>query len=138
MAKWKEGESGSPENQFKPGNTMGKGRPKKFLTKLREQEGFEKLTHSQVIDIFEDLIGLTLEELKGIYEDPNSTVVEVAVAKALKTDIENGVLSNHETVMSRIFGKASQTFKHEGIPDNNIKIEVLRPKDDDDDDKEEG
>lgn len=96
------------KTRFKPGQSGNPGgRPRKLLTIAAglHQGG---LSRSQLNDMIKALGGMTLNELKAVATDPKSLALEVAVANAIRNDIQNGRLQNVETVLSRSFGTPRQ------------------------------
>jgi len=91
--KFTPGESGNPE-----------GRPRKYISTLKEQ-GYKL---SEVNDAIQVLISMDLEELKTVYTNPRSTVLEVTIAGAIKKSIEKGSLYSIEALLSRVYGKPKE------------------------------
>ena len=55
------------------------------------------------------LLSMDIEELKAVYDNPKSTVLEKAVANAIRKSIEKGSLYNIETIITRAMGKPKET-----------------------------
>jgi hypothetical protein len=87
---WEKGESGNP-----------KGRPKKLVPSMKV-EGY-KLT--EINDTIQAIISMTMDELKLVWNNPNSTILEKTVAGALKKSLEKGNLESVETLINRVYGK---------------------------------
>lgn len=81
------------------------GRPRTYITTLKDN-GYKL---SEVNDCIMVLTSLTLEELKQVYENPNSTILEKTICNALFTSLKKGSLYSIETLLSRVFGTPKQT-----------------------------
>ena len=99
LVPWKAGQSGNPN-----------GRPRKFICTLK-QEGYKI---SEVNDTLQVLLSLSFEELKAVYDDPKSTMLEKLVAKALQTSLKKGDIATIETLLSRVFGTPKKTIDMQG------------------------
>lgn len=84
-----------------------KGRPKKWITTLKEQ-GYSK---SQVNDTIQVLLNLSIEELKDVYESDSTNILEKTVAHALKKSLEKGTLYSIETLLTRVYGQPKQEIE---------------------------
>ncbi len=101
---WKKGESGNPN-----------GRPRKFVSTLKSM-GYK---NSEVADSIQSMLAMTLDELKEVYQNPLSTVLEKTVAGAIKKSIEKGDLNSIEVLLSRVFGKPKESVKIDSpVPEN--------------------
>lgn len=80
------------------------GRPRKFATTMKDQ-GYKL---SEINDTFQVLLSMNLDELKGIYENKESTVLEKAVARAIQEAIKKGDLKNIDSILTRSFGFPKQ------------------------------
>lgn len=91
------------------------GRPRKFVSTLKGM-GYK---NSEVADSIQSMLAMTLEELKDIYQNPDSTVLEKTVAGAIKKSIEKGDLHSIEILLSRVFGKPKESVKIDSpVPEN--------------------
>jgi len=81
------------------------GRPRKLVTQFSDL-GYKA---SEINDILMVLLAMTVEELRHVYESPDSTILEKTVARALKKDLDKGNLHNLETILSRAFGRSRET-----------------------------
>jgi len=101
---WKKGESGNPN-----------GRPRKFVTTLKSM-GYK---NSEVVDSIQSMLAMTMDELKDIYQNTESTALEKMVDGAIKKSIEKGDLLSMETLLSRVFGKPKESVKIDSpVPEN--------------------
>jgi hypothetical protein len=99
----------NPENliphRFKKGNKAGsKGRPRKFTTLLKDQ-GYARWEINHTIQA---MLALNLEELEGILNSPDATILELTIASALKKGIGKGSIFATEMLISRVFGQPKQ------------------------------
>lgn len=86
-----------------------KGRPKKWITTLKER-GYTK---GQVNDTIQVMLNLSLEELKDIYENHDTNILEKTVAHALKKSLEKGSLYSIETLLTRVYGQPKQEIEQQ-------------------------
>lgn len=105
----------NPENikdhEFKPGESGNpNGRPRKYVSLLKEQ-GYKL---SEINDSLMALLSMDLNELKEVFENPKATVLEKAVAGAIRKSIEKGSLYNIETIITRAMGKPKEQTEHSG------------------------
>lgn len=106
------------DTQFKPGQTGNpNGRPRKYVSLLKEQ-GYKL---SEINDTLMALLSMDLNELKDVFENPNATVLEKAVANAIKKSIEKGSLYNIETIITRAMGKPKESVD---VTSNGEKFEI--------------
>jgi hypothetical protein len=111
VMQWEKGESGNP-----------KGRPKKLVPSMKI-EGY-KLT--EINDTIQSIISMNLEELKEVWNNPNSTVLEKTVAGALRKSLEKGNLESVETLLNRVYGKPKEKLDVESKGTSTIKIEIVK------------
>ena len=73
------------EHQFKKGNKMGKGRPKKLVTRILEElkEEGELVTRSLVEQTYQVLLSLTQEQLTKVASDKKQPMINRIVAKEM-------------------------------------------------------
>lgn len=97
--------------RFKPGNNANpNGRPRKFICALKDA-GY-RLSH--VTDTIQTMMAMTLDDLKGVYENKEATVLEKTIASAIRKSIERGDLGSIETLLTRVFGKPKEKIEHLG------------------------
>ena len=90
---WVKGQSGNPN-----------GRPRKYVTLLVDQ-GYKR---SEINDTIQAMMAMTIEELKGVYENPSATILEKTIAGAMRKSLEKGTLYSLETLLSRVYGLPKQ------------------------------
>lgn len=106
-----------PNNKPFPKGVSGNpnGRPRKFVSTLKAM-GYK---NSEVADSIQSMLAMTLDELKEVYQNPLSTVLEKTVAGAIKKSIEKGDLNSIEVLLSRVFGKPKESVKIDTpVPEN--------------------
>jgi hypothetical protein len=90
---FEKGQSGNPN-----------GRPRKYVTLLVDQ-GYKRL---EINDTIQNMMAMTIEELKGVYENPSATILEKTIAGAMRKSLEKGTLYSLETLLSRVYGLPKQ------------------------------
>lgn len=105
------GQSGNPN-----------GRPKKFVTTLKEQ-GYKM---SEVNDTIQAMMAMTLDELKAVWENPESTLLERTIANAMKKSMDKGSLYSIDTLLTRVYGKPKETAQIS--TDNKVIVEFVKGK----------
>lgn len=96
------------KGQFKKGQSGNpKGRPKKFVTLLKEM-GYKR---SEINDTIQAMLAMDMEELKDVWDDKRATILEKTIASAMKRSIEKGSLYSMETLLSRVFGMPKQEIE---------------------------
>jgi hypothetical protein len=108
---WEKGESGNP-----------KGRPKKLVPSMKV-EGYKL---AEINDTIQSIISMTMEELKHVWDNPKSTILEKTVAGALRKSIEKGNLESVETLINRVYGKPKEKIDVETKGTSTIKIEIVK------------
>lgn len=81
------------------------GRPRKLALAMKAQ-GYQMQDIDKTI---ENLLAMTVDELKAVDNNPEATVLEKTIAKAIGKSIEKGSLYSLETLLSRRFGKPRET-----------------------------
>lgn len=81
------------------------GRPRTYITTLKEN-GYKL---SEVNDVIQVMMSMTLEELKQVYDNKQSTILEKTIANAMFTSLKKGSLYSMETLISRVWGTPKQT-----------------------------
>lgn len=108
------------DTKFKPGESGNmNGRPRKYISELRAQ-GYKL---AEINDTLMVLLSMDLDELKAVFDNPKSTVLEKAVSNAIRKSIEKGSLYNIETIITRAMGKPKEQTEHSGTTTINVKYE---------------
>lgn len=104
---------------FKPGQTGNpNGRPRKYVSLLKDQ-GYKL---SEVNDCIQAIMSMTIEELKSVWDNKGATVLEKTIAGAIKKSIEKGSLYSIETLLTRVYGRPTETANVNNTGDINIKV----------------
>lgn len=90
---FEKGQSGNPN-----------GRPRKYVTLLVDQ-GYKR---SEINDTIQNMMAMTVDELKGVWDNPKATILEKTIASAMRKSIEKGTLYSLETLLSRVYGLPKQ------------------------------
>lgn len=91
---------------MKKGETRNpNGRPKKYVTLLKEQ-GYKL---SEVNDTIQTIMAMDIAELKAVWDNPKATILEKTIANALMTSLKKGSLYSIDTLLSRVYGKPKET-----------------------------
>ena len=85
------------------------GRPRKFISKLKET-GY---TQSEILDAIQVLISFNSEELRGIKNNKDSTVLEQTIASAILLSIQKGDLNTLETLLTRVYRKPKEKIEQD-------------------------
>jgi len=91
-----------PFEKGKSGNPNG--RPRKYVSTLIDQ-GYKR---SEINDTIQNMMAMTLEEVKAVWDNPTATVLEKTIASAIRKSIEKGTLYSMETLLSRVYGQPKQ------------------------------
>ena len=71
--------------KMKKGQTLNpNGRPKKYVTLLKEQ-GYKL---SEVNDTIQTIMSMDMDELKQVWDNPKATILEKTIANALITSLK--------------------------------------------------
>ncbi len=103
---WEKGVSGNPN-----------GRPRKYVSLLKDA-GYKL---SEINDTIQNMMAMDIQELKGVYENPQATILEKTIASAMRKSLEKGSLYSLETLLTRVYGKPKETAE----VTNDGKIEVV-------------
>jgi hypothetical protein len=93
------------------------GRPRKYVSLLKDA-GYKL---SEINDTIQIMMAMDLQELKGVYENPQATILEKTIASAMRKSLEKGSLYSLETLLTRVYGKPKETAE----VTNDGKIEVV-------------
>lgn len=101
------------------GETMNpNGRPKKYVTLLKEQ-GYKL---AEINDTIQAMLSMDLDELKEVWQNPKATILEKTIANAMRKSLEKGSLYSIETLLSRVYGKPKETADVNQTVSGEIKI----------------
>ena len=81
------------------------GRPRKYISQLREQ-GYKL---AEVNDCIQAIMSMSLDELKDVWDNPKATILEKTIANALMTSLKKGSLYSIDTLLTRVYGKPKET-----------------------------
>jgi hypothetical protein len=93
------------------------GRPRKYVSLLKDA-GYKL---SEINDTIQNMMAMDIQELKGVYENPQATILEKTIASAMRKSLEKGSLYSLETLLTRVYGKPKETAE----VTNDGKIEVI-------------
>jgi hypothetical protein len=93
------------------------GRPRKYVSLLKEQ-GYKL---AEINDSIQALMSMTPKELEAVTKNPDATVLELTVAKAMVKSMNNGSLYSMDTLLSRVYGKPKEQVDVQ----QDTKIEVV-------------
>jgi hypothetical protein len=105
---------------FKAGEDIRRnleGRPRKYVSLLKEQ-GYKL---AEINDSIQALMSMTPKELEAVTKNPDATVLEMTVAKAIIKSMNNGSLYSMDTLLSRVYGKPKEQVDVQ----QDTKIEVV-------------
>jgi hypothetical protein len=106
MAKKVKQAHGGELNILQKGETANpNGRPRKYVSQLREQ-GYKL---AEVNDTIQTIMSMDLDELKQVWDNPKATILEKTVANALMTSLKKGSLYSIDTLLTRVYGKPKET-----------------------------
>ena len=92
--------------QIKKGQVLNpNGRPRKYVSILKEQ-GYKL---SEINDTIQNMMAMTLDELKAVWDNPKATIMEKTVAAAMRKSLEKGSLYSLDTLLTRVYGKPKET-----------------------------
>jgi hypothetical protein len=114
MNRWEKGESGNPA-----------GRSRGVVSQLKI-DGYKLAEINATILM---CMNMTIDELKGVYTNPDATILEKTVANAMFSSLKKGSLYSLDTLLSRVFGKPkeSTTIIDETVSEIVISYEAKNP-----------
>jgi hypothetical protein len=98
-----------------------KGRPKKFVLTLKK-EGYKL---NEINDTIQAMMAMDLNDLKDIWDNESSTILEKTVAGALRKSLEGRKLDSLETLLTRVYGRPKEKVDVQqdiNITQHNIKL----------------
>lgn len=102
------------------------GRPRKWVSTLREQ-GYKL---SEVNDALQVITAMDLDEVQRIADDVSCTILERTVAAALIKSFNSKSLFNLETLLTRVYGKPKETQEQKitGSVVNKVELVIVNSK----------
>ena len=105
--------------QMKKGETLNpNGRPRKYVSLLKEQ-GYKL---SEINDTIQSMMSMRLDELKEVWDNERSTVLEKTIAGAMRKSLEKGTLYSLETLLNRVYGMPRISM--DAVVDGSINIKA--------------
>lgn len=74
------------------------------MTLLKEQ-GYRL---GEINDTIQVMMSMTIQELKGVYDHPDATILEKTIANAMNKSLKNGSLYSMDTLLTRVYGKPKE------------------------------
>lgn len=108
---WEKGESGNPN-----------GRPRKYVSILKDY-GYKL---SEINDTIQSMMAMTIEELKEVYLNDQSTILEKTIANAMYKSLNKGSLYSIDTLLTRVYGKPKEMIDLQS--DNKIEVVYVKGK----------
>jgi AICAR transformylase/IMP cyclohydrolase PurH len=82
-----------------------KGRPKKYASLLKDS-GYKL---SEINDTIQNMMSMTLDELKEVFDNPAGTILEKTIANSMVKSLKKGSLYSLDTLLTRVYGKPKET-----------------------------
>jgi hypothetical protein len=101
------GQSGNPS-----------GKPRKIISALKNI-GYTKAEASDTINA---MMAMTIDELKEVYDNKQSTILEKTIANALKKSLDKGSLYSLDALLSRTHGKPTEMVELNAETKNKITV----------------
>lgn len=108
---------------YDPRRYVGEGAPKKWATVQKELQ----YTKEEVLSTFRAIMVRPISDIRGLAGDEtHSAGLEALVAKAIITDYDKGSMYRVDSIMDRLWGKATE-IKDETINLNvtSLKVEII-------------
>lgn len=102
------GENGKA-TRFKEGNPGGPGRPRKFVSTMRNM-GYNR---DEVDLCIRNMMAMTETEVKSVWKDPRATMLEKAFAQVLMKAKSYGDVFRTEAMLTRTFGSPVQRIEED-------------------------
>lgn len=99
------------KGKFKKGQV---GNPRGGAANLHHVPALKKYTKEQLLNIMNDLLTKTIDELLELINNPETPALKVVIARALERDKAKGDLLNLDRILDRIYGKATQDVNVSG------------------------
>ena len=98
------------------------GRPKKYVSILKNA-GYKL---SEINDTIQNMMAMTMDELKEVFDNPQATILEKTIANAMVKSLKKGSLYSIDTLLTRVYGKPKEST--EVFSDNKIEIVYIEGK----------
>jgi tRNA A37 N6-isopentenylltransferase MiaA len=94
-----------------------KGRPRKYVSVLKDS-GYKL---SEINDTIQNMMAMNMDELKNVFDDAQSTILEKTIATAMVKSLKKGSLYSIDTLLNRVYGKPKEQIQQ----NSDSKIEVV-------------
>lgn len=96
-----------------------KGKPRK-ITSLLKEIGYTK---AETLSTINNMLAMNIDELKEVFDNRNSTILEKTIANALKKSLEKGSLYSIDILLNRSQGKPTEQIN---MNQNITEIKITR------------
>lgn len=93
-----------PIHRFKPGNTMGKGRPKLHPDVM----DIKPYTQRDLALIIRDMVDMEPEQILSLTQDPKTSCLKLMLASTIMKGVKEGDHSRIDFLFNRMIGKVKE------------------------------
>ena len=68
---------------------------------------------------------MDIQELKEVWDNPKTTILEKTIAGAMRKSIKNGSLYSLDTLLTRVYGKPKEQANIDITSDNTITVKFM-------------